>query len=397
MNESGAPVRAHVVCSEDGLADVMEPWWRLFDRVHGRAPYLAPDWMCAWWDAFATENDRMHLLLVWRGDTLDLVAPLLTRLEPGSSTRVPTLRFWSNVYSNRVIPLVDPKSAPELLDVLARHLVTGLGATWRRIVLDHVPMDSPSVVGLLQSLRKLGANVGIEAMHASPYLALPSTTAEVEATLSGRFRESVRRSRRVSERSGLSVEFQGDVSGLAHVRDVCRDSWQHAEGTGISSIPRVWAFYQRVASAWAEKGWLELALLNDGERAIAFEFNACLDGRVSNLKMGYRTASAALSPGRVLRDHSIQRAVQAGCREFDFLGVADAHKRQWTRSTRQLGVIEVYSRRGLEPALYWSRHVLRPWIRARFPSLYSHLGQLRRSLKALSLHRKSAAPDKAST
>ena len=165
MNESGAPVRAHVACSEDGLAEVMEPWWSLFDRIEGRAPYLAPDWMCAWWDAFATENDRMHLLAVWRGDTLDLVAPLLTRLEPGSLTRVPTLRFWSNVYSNRVIPLVDPKSAPELLDVLARHLVTGLGATWRRIVLDHVPMDSPSVVELVQSLRKLGANVGLSLIH----------------------------------------------------------------------------------------------------------------------------------------------------------------------------------------------------------------------------------------
>ena len=116
----------------------------------------------------------------------------------------------------------------------------------------------------------------------------------------------------------------------------------------------------------------------DGETPIAFEYNVCAEGCVSNLKMGYRLDAARDSPGLLLRSHTIWNAIQTGATEFDFLGAADEHKLHWTRSARQLGRIIVYPDRGLGPLRHMARHRVRPWVKQHLFGVTSAFRRARR-------------------
>jgi CelD/BcsL family acetyltransferase involved in cellulose biosynthesis len=351
-----------VIRERDEVPALVPSWWRLFDRALDRTPYIAPDWMIIWWDAFASANEQMHLVAVWRDNQLHAVAPLMVCTERHRGREVRVLRFWCNVYSNRVTPLVDASCCAEVIRTLADHILENTHE-WDRVELDHLPIMERVSKTLVEALEERGARVGVELAHSSPYLALPASFAEVRASLGSRFRESLHRKRRAAEGRGLRVELSGDPRRMRELLSVCVGSWQHAHGTGIASDPIVRSFYEAIAASWATRDWLQIALLMDGETPIAFEYNLRADGRVSNLKMGYRLDAARDSPGLVLRSHTIWKAIQTGATEFDFLGAADEHKLHWTGSARQLGQIIVYPDRGLGPLRYMVRHRIRPWVR----------------------------------
>jgi CelD/BcsL family acetyltransferase involved in cellulose biosynthesis len=359
-------------------ARVLAPAWRdLVTRSVERTPFVGPDWMMAWWEAFSIPGDRMHLITLWDRERLVGVAPLMLRVHrmwPGA-TRV--LSFWHNPFSNRVTPIIDEAYRSETVDAIVSHLLE-LRPTWDRLVLADMPLAARTTTALITALRDRGCLVGVEPGHASPYLALPEAFADIDKALGRRFRETVRRKERAAAQRGLHVHLSSDPASLESVFSVCRGSWQHANGTGIGSTPEVRSFYQRIATSIGLRQGLQLALLMDGDTPIAFEYNLYDDGRVSNLKMGYRSTAGAHSPGLVLRCATIREAIRLGATEFDFLGAEDEHKLHWTKTVRKLGTVVVYSGGGLDRLRHAALYRARPWMRRRFPRAAAFGGRLRR-------------------
>jgi CelD/BcsL family acetyltransferase involved in cellulose biosynthesis len=126
-------------------------------------------------------------------------------------------------------------------------------------------------------------------------------------------------------------------------------------------------FYEGIAAAEAARGGLQIALLYDRDRPIAFEFNIVLEQRIFNLKLGYRQDARRFSPGIVLRRHVLGHAIASGATEFDFLGAQERHKLHWTSDARALGEIIVYGRGWRAAGAHMAEHRFRPWLKQSLP------------------------------
>jgi CelD/BcsL family acetyltransferase involved in cellulose biosynthesis len=140
-------------------------------------------------------------------------------------------------------------------------------------------------------------------------------------------------------------------------------SWKGAGGTAISSRPSTRSFYSDVAHWAASLGWLRLAFLRLGGRAIAFQFDLQVDRTYYSLKIGFDPAYERFSPGKLLAYTMVSRAVSSGLVRYELLGTDEPWKYRWTESLHERVALRSFAP-SAAGALAWSSHAhLRPLVR----------------------------------
>jgi hypothetical protein len=120
-----------------------------------------------------------------------------------------------------------------------------------------------------------------------------------------------------------------------------------------------------------EEGALEVAWLLVRGEPVAAAYNIAWNGKVAYYQCGRRLGVPdAVRPGIVLLAHLIRGAIEAGRREFDFLGGMALYKTQPALATRPLVQVRAarpclreYLRRTADCGLRWAR-ALRKKIRS---------------------------------
>jgi len=162
-----------------------------------------------------------------------------------------------------------------------------------------------------------------------------------------RRREIDRCRRRLAEEGALTYEWRAPAPDevealLDEGLRVEASGWKGRTGTAILSQPPTAGFYRELARWAADKGWLRLAFLRAGPRAVAFELALEQDGVVSLVKGGYDEASARFGPGVVLLRDLLEDAFVRGVREIDLLGGAENYKLQWAHGTRARSTVTAF-------------------------------------------------------
>jgi CelD/BcsL family acetyltransferase involved in cellulose biosynthesis len=164
---------------------------------------------------------------------------------------------------------------------------------------------------------------------------------------SKRLREFRRRRRRLEELGEVVVEIS---DGSQRLDELLADGfrveaagWKSRERTAINSRSATRAFYTEVARWAMQRGWLRLAFLRVGGRAIAFDY--CFEqGDVHYLvKTGYDPEFLAYGPGMLLRYEMLARAFSMNFRLYDFLGTNEPWKREWTDLHRERIILEWFA------------------------------------------------------
>ncbi len=235
----------------------------------------------------------------------------------------------------------------------------------------------------LGTLRAAGAEAGYAVVTSvlapAPYLRTDGDVDEWRASLGAPQRREVRRRfRRLTETGPVSVQVSGGPDGLDNLLAdgfaVEGSGWKDARGTAIWSHANTRRFYEEVARWAAGRGWLKLAFLRLGDRALAFDYCLEVHGRHFLLKTGYDPAYARHAPGRLLRSAMLERAFSTGLRAYEFLGEADDWKLDWTRTTRTRLRFRAFAP-SLSGAVARSAEALRPLAR---PLIRSARRRLRR-------------------
>lgn len=360
-----------VISSREAAGDLFDEWASLFTRSVEPCPFVAPSWLLAWWDSFAVPEWEMRLLAVRVNERLVAIAPFYLVEDRILNFRVQSLRFWEDPHSNRVFPLLDQAEAAPATERLVECLLSDPALQCDLARLASLPLDHPATDILRETLGRKGVAHGIDSGFESPYRRLPSTWALFEATLSRSFRRTLKRRVNAAHREGFTLEISGDRSSVDEVLELSGKTWQHANGTGIGSLPEVRAFYTRVMETAERSGQLQVATLRvDQGPLIAFELNLEDDQTVYNLKVGYDPAYRSCSPGLVLREFVLRNTIASGKVEFDFLGEAEDYKLHWTDAVRPHGHITLW-RSGAVGWLYvWAKFRFKPWLRERTPWVF---------------------------
>jgi CelD/BcsL family acetyltransferase involved in cellulose biosynthesis len=131
------------------------------------------------------------------------------------------------------------------------------------------------------------------------------------------------------------------ITEKEHVREAMKDglrieaaAWKGEHGTAIVSDPAVTEFYIRLAERQADAKQLRLSFLRVGGKRISFSYILCSDNKLYGVKIGYDPEFHTYSPGNMLLNLILQDGCARGIAEYDFLGVDDAWKMDWTDARR---------------------------------------------------------------
>ncbi len=239
-------------------------------------------------------------------------------------------------------PHVDGAAA----QTLAERIVAGLEAVegpWH-LRLEHLPPEDPTAFHLARLLPHCRWTVPWD--RASPYLRLqPGTGPDDYYTSSGRKKR--RRARRTFERAGGTVRQVHDGDEVAHLLPslaALRRERDHAQDRRSDlDDPRYHAFWSALVVALATSAELEVAVAEVDGDLVAYDIGL-LDGATYRIWDGrFDPRAQALSPGRVLRDADLERALELGCLELDHQRGITVAKMQLASDVRPVSVLEAWS------------------------------------------------------
>ncbi len=346
---------------------------RTWDSLASRNPWATPfaRWAVhrAWWDAYGTNAHDETLLVVEAEAVADssaapiAIVPLMHRheVEPDDAARRTVLRHGSPVSLTPVSPsakaifmgasyhadyatlLAAPEDLPAVAEAVADYLA-GTSAT----VIDRIPWDvvdlrrlrcadpATDALALAFGRREVaeGWTVTVEREDVCPVVELP-TSGGFEALLAGlekKDRHELRRKVRRAEGVGQVrlVDAADPLAELDTFVDLHQRRWG-AEGLfppteGGRQSRR---FLERLFElAWLE-GWVCLSFLEIGGRRIGAGITLDDGTTVYYYNAGFDPEASALSPGVLLAERLIRRAIELGRRRFDFLRGNEAYKYSW--------------------------------------------------------------------
>ncbi len=295
-----------------------------------------------WWEAWTAAFDEEPWVLTQAGPDggLSAAAPLVRRRRRRDRTEVVLLGHGTSDLAR--LPARDGPASQALAERIVAELESFAGAWHLR--LEHLPPGDPTAFHLARLLP--GCRWTLPWDRASPYLILkPGTGPEDYYSSSGR--SKMRRTRRAFERAGGTVRHVRDRDEIAHLLPTLaalRRDRDHAQDRRSDlDDPRYHRFWSSLVLALAASAQLELALGEVDGELLAYDIGL-LDGDAYRIWDGRFAPSAeALSPGRVLRDADLARALELGCLELDHQRGVTMAKMQLASDVRPVSVLEAWS------------------------------------------------------
>lgn len=320
------------------IPDLATEWDALATRL-GAQPFLRPGWVEAWVAAFPA--DGFEILAARREDgSLTGVLPLVRR-------RGRVIAPPCNSHSPLCGALADGAAAAEALTAAM------LGRRSTRIDLSYTDPADQTLPGLRTRRRTIE-----RVMSEQPYVETTGSFDDYLAGLSRKHRKEAGRLRRKLESAGaLEFEFADGSQDLDSLLDegfaIEGSGWKTEAGSAINSFPEARRFYTSVARWAADRGWLRLAFLRLDGRPLAFDYCLEVGGAFYALKGGYDPEYRKLGAGVVLTHESLARAfADPDISFYEFLGMADPYKLEWTSATRPRLRVQAFSGSPLGLAQY---------------------------------------------
>lgn len=315
-----------------GFSALADEWNRLLQRSRANVFFLTYEWQTTWWEALGTGD--LWIVAFRTPDTDELVgiAPLyLTERTSGvnAGKQVFTLVGCIEVSDYLDLIMAQGWEAAVYAELLA-WLHSAEAPAWDVVDLCNLPEVSLTYTLLPPLVEASGHTVVVKQEDVAPQFTLPlHYETYLQEQVDKKQRHEIRRKQRRAEREA-DIGFY--IVGKEHSLEAEVDDFvalQRASRVDKAEFmtPPMRRFFGAVARRMLDAGYLRLCFLTiNGEKAAslyAFEF----DRKFLLYNSGYDPdAHAQLSPGWVILAYSIQYAIAAGCRVFDFMQGDEEYK-----------------------------------------------------------------------
>jgi CelD/BcsL family acetyltransferase involved in cellulose biosynthesis len=313
-----------------------EVWERLRRSAPTESVFLTPEWLQAWCKHLGTGQPL--LFAVVDDDEVVALAPIDRAWVGGFSVLRP-LGLGVTDYADLLLPR-EPERRRAALGALASALVERTGG-WDALDLRGVPAESETVRDLVAVAAGRGLRHAVLPGYSRPGIALTGSWNEYLKSRPGRFRYNLRsRLRRLGEQGPVqfrTVSHPDQVGpALATLTDLHARRWygQHT-ATIFSSSPAARRFYADACMRYAERGLLDLTILEVGGRAVAGSLGFVDRGTYYYYLPAWEPSLAPLAPSSLLLGHLVERAYSLGLKRFDFMLGDEPYKARWATEERE--------------------------------------------------------------
>jgi hypothetical protein len=184
-----------------------------------------------------------------------------------------------------------------------------------------------------------------------PYISLPDSVEGFKRRLDGRLRKDLRRCKRNLEKDYQRVALKkydelGSVEEAMNVFFILHQKrWESKGMPGVFNSQKVRDWYLEWAKQFANNGWLALYVLTANDEPIAgelcFEYNGVMHSGLT----GFDPDFDRYSVGNLLTNHLIEKCIQKGIKEFDFMKGGEQYKLHWDTKYRRNTNIRIVNRK----------------------------------------------------
>jgi hypothetical protein len=256
-------------------------------------------------------------------------------------------RQEDEIVSEYLSPIVAAGHEDEVASAFAQHLARESG--WEEIVLKALDASAPAVQALESAFRSQGWLCESNTQTQCLFIKLPSTWDGYLSALSSHDRYWVKSSMRdflAWAGDAWRVDRVKTHAELAQGRKILIDlhhaRWRREGQAGVFSSARFLEFHDQIMPALLDRGALDLCWLTVRERPMAVLYNIVWQNRVFCYQIGRTLAvPKRVRPGVIIHLLEIQRAIEEGREEYDFLGGEVLFKKQLAYGKRPLSTLRV--------------------------------------------------------
>jgi peptidoglycan/xylan/chitin deacetylase (PgdA/CDA1 family)/CelD/BcsL family acetyltransferase involved in cellulose biosynthesis len=350
-------LRTRVVVDVSELERLVPEWRRLLQRAAHAQPVLTPLWLLAWWREFGEADGRsMRAVAIEDGSELVGLVPLAWR-RTVHRVAIPVRRLelfatgeteTDEICSEYVGALVARGKEDDVARATSRAICDGVLGEWDELSMTAMSAEDPLVPRLVGALRADGIAAHTEQSGECPYVPLPRNWAEYLSALGSARRYVVSRSVRELDkwvgasnwemcRARTPAEL---LEGKRVLRKLHAERWAASGRSGVFASARFARFHDEVMPrllAGEDGISLELQWLQARGEPIAAMYNFVYAGKVYFYQSGRRVdVPRGVRPGIAMHAIAIRASIEAGRREYDFLGGASRYKRDLALAIRPL-------------------------------------------------------------
>ncbi len=324
-------IDARLITSEDSFKELEPVWNGLLAESDHPTPFMSWEWASTWWKHFGT--GRLHVLTLRRNGKLIGIASLHRVRGPWGMA---SLQMLGTGQSDYLDFLVSKKDADPYYSELLRHLITEGG--FDLILLEQVPPNRLEIIK--ETGRAVNAFLQIKERGHCYFVRLPSKWEDYLAGLGKNERYNIGRRTRTLEREH-NVAFRRLHQPGAELEKGVKEFFSLMTRRLTMRGRRLAAeeetslrFHQELAVRFAERGWMNLSLLEREGRMIAGLFAFEYDQKLFYYHSGFDPDWAKYSVGMVLLAKCIEDGIGRGLREFDFMRGRAEYKSKWNVEER---------------------------------------------------------------
>jgi len=356
MNSTGDLRRAIMnysvrVAKPSEIQHMQESWDKLVLSMQLPSIFSTWEWMTLWWKHFGQAYQPL-VLLISNDNELVGILPLALRTMIIEDGVMParTLSLWGSIelHSDHLDIISARDVAEPCMEAIFRYLRNDFRG-WDVLYLSHVSEESC----FLQYIRDGGIALdsGIENVSVSPYIAIAvDHDFEIDNYLKSlgknKRHDIKRRSRNLYGKDMVTYTISNpdinteDIEVLFNLHE----SRVIAKGLETTFSGRaLMEFHTEVARLMAQKGWLRLRFLKNGDAPLAAIYCFSFANRWFAYQSGLDPNWDAKGVGAVLLYSAIKEAFHEHVDEFDFLRGGEVYKDKWTSRHRDLWDVRIYN------------------------------------------------------
>lgn len=341
----GSTLAIREIATESQLLMLRTHWDDLLTRSADSTIFQTWEWNYYCRQHFGNGR-RLMIAGVWDGNTLVGLAPFeVTRLWRQPIRR---LQFVGTEVSDYLDLVVDATLA-EPVTRRVREWLMSVRERWDILDLQHIPHAS-TLAQLWPDVRRAdGWRARSVEQDYTHHLPLPESYDDFLSHLGKSMRKNLTYYDRLLHRKMGDVvigripehETAEAVEALFRLH---ADRWTQRGFPGVFSDERVRAFHRELAGALAERKWLGLYGIRVDGALVAVKYNFTYKGITYSYSGGFDSSMSQYRIGSTLLAFCIRDAIDAGCREYDFLRGSEQYKDLWT--DQRTPILRVTARSG---------------------------------------------------
>jgi CelD/BcsL family acetyltransferase involved in cellulose biosynthesis len=180
----------------------------------------------------------------------------------------------------------------------------------------------------------------LKPVHRCPYVILPKSSDGFLQSLRRKLRQELRRNMRMVERAGLKMELvdyshpQLFTQGMQTLFELHQKRWETRGFSGAFAEWNIRSFNLEVAQLFAENGWLGLYVFELSGKPAAVSYGFKYGSKYYAYLPGFDPSYAKYGVGNLLSLFVMNKCIEEGLNEFDFMRGAEAYKERWNAFVR---------------------------------------------------------------